>query len=57
MIIYFLNEKDIQLILEFKTRCGKYHPVFPKNAEKGFLEHAVQLYLYLQDIKFYYQLP
>ena len=22
---------DIQLILEFKTSFGKYHPVFPKN--------------------------
>ena len=26
----FLNDVDIQLILEFNS-FGKYHPVFPKN--------------------------
>ena len=29
MLISFLNDVDIQLILEFNS-FGKYHPVFPK---------------------------
>ena len=33
----FLDELDIQLILEFKISFGKYHPVFPKTPSKGFL--------------------
>ena len=28
-LISFLNDVDIQLILEFKNRIGKYHPVCP----------------------------
>ena len=31
MLISFLNDVDIQLILDFKNSFGKYHPVFPKN--------------------------
>ena len=31
MLISFLNDVDIQRILEFKNSCGKYHSVFPKN--------------------------
>ena len=31
MLISFLNDGDIQLILEFKKSFGKYYPVFPKN--------------------------
>ena len=31
MLISFLNDVDIQLILEFKNSFGKYHPVFSKN--------------------------
>ena len=27
----FINDVDIQLILEFKHNFGKLHPVFPKN--------------------------
>ena len=30
MLIHFLNEVDIQLILQFKKGFGKYHPVFLK---------------------------
>ena len=28
---FFLNDMDIQLVLEFKNSFWKYHPVFPKN--------------------------
>ena len=42
MLISFLNDVDIQLILEFKNSFGKYHPVFPENPERRFLEHPVE---------------
>jgi hypothetical protein len=29
--LIFLNDVDIQLILELKNSFGKYHPVLPKN--------------------------
>ena len=28
---FFLNDVDIQLILEFNNSFGKYHPINPKN--------------------------
>ena len=31
IIFSFLNDVDIQLILEYKISFGKYHPVCPKN--------------------------
>ena len=35
----YLNDVDIQLILEFKDIFGKYHPVFPKNPKGFFGRH------------------
>ena len=43
----FLNEVDIQLILDFKNSFGKYHSVFPKNSLKGFLGRTVHISIYL----------
>jgi hypothetical protein len=34
---FFLNDMDIQLILEFKKGFGKYHPVCLKNPNWPFL--------------------
>ena len=31
MLVSFLNDVDIQLIVEFKDSFKKYHSVFPKN--------------------------
>ena len=35
MLISFLNDVDIQLIVEFKKSFGEYHPVCPKNPERA----------------------
>ena len=38
----FLNDVDIQLILEFNNSFGKYHPLNPENSLKVFfLGHSV----------------
>ena len=36
---------DIQLILEFINSFGKYHQVFLKNPQRGFLGHLVIIYI------------
>ena len=38
MLITFFDNLDKQLILEFKNRFGKDHPVFPKNPLIVFFE-------------------
>ena len=43
MLIYFFNDVDIQLILEFKSIFSKYHPVFPKNPKGRFLGHPLHI--------------
>ena len=35
MSIYFLNDVDKQLILEFKISFEKYHTLSPNNPKKG----------------------
>ena len=42
---FFLNDVDIQLILEFKNSFGKYHPVCRKNPQRVFLGHAVERFI------------
>ena len=37
MLISFLNDVDIQLILEIKSSFRKYHPECPKNPLRVFL--------------------
>ena len=37
----FLNDVEIQNILEFKNNFGKYHPFFPKNPFKNCLEYPL----------------
>ena len=43
MLILFLNDVDIQLILEFKNSFGKICPFFPKNPKHFFLPGAFQV--------------
>ena len=50
MLISFLNDEDIQLILEFKISFGKYHPIFPKKGR--FLGHLVVILVALCIIAF-----
>ena len=41
MLFSFLNDVDIQLILEFENSFGKYLPVCPKNDKGRFFGHPV----------------
>ena len=41
----FLNDMDIQLILEFRKSFGKYQPVFPKNPKKFFWTPCAKNYI------------
>ena len=40
-LFQFLNEKYLQLILDFKNSFKKYHPVFLEYFLRGFLGHPV----------------
>ena len=51
MLISFLNDVDIQLILEFKYSLGKYQTVFPKHPKRAFFGHPVYLHSCLQGLE------
>ena len=49
MLISFLNDLDIQQILEFKLNFGKYNPVCPKNPQRVLIRTPHTLYIYIKN--------
>ena len=49
MLISFLNDVDMQLILQFNNGCRKYHHVLPKNHEFFLGRSVYKLYQLQHD--------
>ena len=51
MLIFFVNDVDNQLILEFKDSFGKYNPIFPKITKIFFLGHPVYYKIFIDSLQ------